>query len=211
MKPKSRVWNYLTKTSHKTVKCSLCADIYKFCNNTTNLRDHLKRKHPIHIKCKSSSENESEQDSMQKRKKSGNSNKLTRFMERNNTYDPDSARNKKLNLKLAFLVASDYEPFSIVKKQGFQEFVQELDPQYVLPSTTHLKEAVFPRLYEILQSKLKSILEEVIYVGITTDTYGHRSMEGFISSTCHFIWNSKLHTTALDTKQIEGAHTAEHQ
>jgi hypothetical protein len=86
----------------------VCANIYKFSNHTTNLRDNLKIKHPTHIMFKSSSESESEQDSMQKRKKSGNSNKLTRFMERYKTYEPHSARNRKLNLKLAVLVAYDY-------------------------------------------------------------------------------------------------------
>lgn len=44
-KSKSRVWDYYKKTNEKFAKCSLCKREFKLSGNTTNLIDHMKRKH----------------------------------------------------------------------------------------------------------------------------------------------------------------------
>lgn len=42
---KSRVWDYYKKTNEKFARCSLCKREFKLSGNTTNLIDHMKRKH----------------------------------------------------------------------------------------------------------------------------------------------------------------------
>jgi hypothetical protein len=42
---KSIVWHYFEK-SNKRIKCNDCLNYFSYSGNTTNLWDHLKRKHP---------------------------------------------------------------------------------------------------------------------------------------------------------------------
>ena len=42
---KSNVWDYFEKLSNSSIKCKECLKQLTFSGNTTNLWDHLKRKH----------------------------------------------------------------------------------------------------------------------------------------------------------------------
>ena len=41
----SLVWQYLNKKTSDIALCLICKNDFKYKNNTSNLRDHLKRKH----------------------------------------------------------------------------------------------------------------------------------------------------------------------
>lgn len=41
----STVWKFFIKDEAHTVRCKLCHIVLKFVGNTTNLSNHLKRKH----------------------------------------------------------------------------------------------------------------------------------------------------------------------
>jgi hypothetical protein len=44
----SDVWKYFTRSlDKKTAKCNLCNTDFTYCGGTTNLRNHLKAKHPV--------------------------------------------------------------------------------------------------------------------------------------------------------------------
>lgn len=45
---KSVVWDYFKKENNTCARCTLCTKILKHGGNTTNLMQHLKRKHPLH-------------------------------------------------------------------------------------------------------------------------------------------------------------------
>lgn len=47
MKGSSLVWEYFDKVSTTIATCKLCQLKHKRCGNTTNLKDHLKRKHLV--------------------------------------------------------------------------------------------------------------------------------------------------------------------
>lgn len=42
---RATIWNYFIKKDNSTSTCRLCLSQVKTCGNTTNLRNHLKRKH----------------------------------------------------------------------------------------------------------------------------------------------------------------------
>nr|XP_022901763.1 zinc finger BED domain-containing protein 1-like [Onthophagus taurus] len=45
-KKRSAVWDYFKKDSVSAVTCEICKKQFKFSGNTSNIRDHLRRKHP---------------------------------------------------------------------------------------------------------------------------------------------------------------------
>lgn len=42
---KSEVWKHFTKENATEVKCRVCGKNLRFCNNTSNMMQHLKLKH----------------------------------------------------------------------------------------------------------------------------------------------------------------------
>lgn len=53
---KSAVWKYFTKHDNISARCKLCTKILKHGGNTTNLMQHLHRKHTLHLHCNNSSQ-----------------------------------------------------------------------------------------------------------------------------------------------------------
>lgn len=45
IKQRSTVWEFCTKKSDNSVVCTICKKEFKYSGNTSNLRDHLHRKH----------------------------------------------------------------------------------------------------------------------------------------------------------------------
>jgi len=124
-------------------------------------------------------------------------------------YNETDARKQKLDKLVAFLVAKDLQPFSVVNDKGFQDLIHTLDPKYKLPCKTTLRNKILPSLITEVNAKLQEILEQIEYVSLTTDLWSSLAGEGYITITCHFILDGDLKTVVLETVQIEGSHTAE--
>lgn len=50
MPPKSKYWEYFEKIDNSQARCRSCSKILKTCGNTTNLRLHIEKMHPILLK-----------------------------------------------------------------------------------------------------------------------------------------------------------------
>ncbi|KYN22008.1 hypothetical protein ALC57_05608 [Trachymyrmex cornetzi] len=85
------------------------------------------------------------------------------------------------------MVATDFQPFTIVNDTGFQEFVNLLDPRYKLPSTYTLSEKLLQEAYLEAYNKLKTDLNKINYVGITCDSWTFIANEPYLIVTCHYI------------------------
>lgn len=48
-KKRSTIWEFCTKKSDNSVVCTICRKEFKYSGNTSNLRDHLRRKHPGYL------------------------------------------------------------------------------------------------------------------------------------------------------------------
>lgn len=108
------------------------------------------------------------------------------------------------------MIASDYQPFTLVKDKGFKAFVHLLDPRYVLPSPDNLKNKLLKEQYLKTFNKLSIILNDIKYVGITTDIWTSAATESYICVTCHFVDKEfNLNRAILSTKQLEQRHTSE--
>ena len=58
---------------------------------------------------------------------------LTAIVEKGRQYDPKSLPAKELDRAVAYYIAKDMQPYSIVKSPGFRALVSKLNPRY----TTH--------------------------------------------------------------------------
>lgn len=153
----------------KHAKCLTCKITYKTSGNTSNLMDHLNRCHPFLIestKCNSS---------------------IIQYFKKGVTYDNNSVRKKELDLALSKMIALDIQPFRIVEDKGFRDFVHCLDPRYDLPSRNTIRNVHLNILYDDVEKKLQTVLNQVESCAITTDCWSSKANESYLTITCHFI------------------------
>lgn len=198
-KKKSLMWRHFKKTEEKgKVICNLCKQEYKFCNNTSNMKDHLHRKHPEVLlqlpNC---------QDTDEVEIKDPQCRNLT------TKYDQNSSRKKMLDNLFVNMIAIDMEPLRLSEREGLKEFVAGLDSRYEMPGRTNVTSKL-TKLYMKKKIQLMKIIEEARYMAITADTWTSNSNKGILGLTCHFIRENKLVSGLLAAKVVEGHHDADH-
>ena len=107
------------------------------------------------------------------------------------------------------MVVSDLQPASIVEDQGFQKFVNVLDPKYKPPSRRTIMNEYLPTLYESKKKSLIDQLAETKWCTLTTDLWTSRTAMGYMTVTCHYItpeW--VLESRVLETCHISESHTS---
>lgn len=125
-------------------------------------------------------------------------------------YDNTSQRKKSLDEALVLMIAQDFQPFTIVRDEGFKRLVHLLDPKYVLPSADTLKNKLLSQMYIKTSEELRKKLEGIKYVSITTDIWTSSSNESYICVSCHFIdLNFTIGRAILATTQMDESHTGE--
>lgn len=119
------------------------------------------------------------------------------------------ARQNTVDEELAKMIASDFQPFSIVEDKGFRSYSHALNPMYVLPSRKTLSQTTIPRLYDRERASLQERVQKVTAVCLTTDCWTSRTTTSFMSVTCHFIENYKMVSCLLDCFEFSDRHTSE--
>lgn len=198
----SKVWELFEKDIDGFAKCTLCHELYKHCNNTSNLSQHLYSKHEgeaVNIL----GPNLKQQQKKNKRSSRQNSEVQVEM------YSKNSTKAIELNQKLIKFIAKDYQSFNIVNSKEFIDFVKTLDPRYKVPSYTQLKDVLIPEVYTNLVDNVKEKLKRCETVALTTDMWSSPASEGLITTTCHFIDETQLQSVVLDTEIVRGNHTAE--
>ncbi|KAE9542433.1 hypothetical protein AGLY_003294 [Aphis glycines] len=234
-KQRSTVWEHFKKNVDKTtVSCQICKKDLKFYGNTTNLKEHLKRKHPtaLIIPASTADDPDSELHSIESinnlsnfQSSSTNSNSQTESSTLNQTLTKRSrqltlygttknneltvAENNEIDKCLVKMITADYQPLSIVENVGFLEFTKKIQPLYTPPSRKLLTTKLLPDQYNVIYLKLKYMLENVNDVSITTDMWTSDSTRSYITVTCHFIFNDCLYSPVLATEEVKESHTGE--
>ncbi|CAG5052904.1 unnamed protein product [Parnassius apollo] len=212
MSSKSRAWDYFKKTNEKFAKCSLCKREFKLSGNTTNLIDHMKRKHNEVWMWSSTVSVTQDVDTTEQNEKMGPSpkkrNTLKNYFDRSSKY-PDGKTKQNLDNKYVRMIAVDMEPLRKGEHEGFRDFVNALDSRYEIPDTTILKKKLLPEYYENVKQKLVIALSKPEHVSVTTDLWTSIANEGILSVTCHFFHNEKLIAPLLEVVKMEGSHNAE--
>lgn len=84
-------------------------------------------------------------------------------------YTITSKQSERIDDALAYFIAVDMQPYSLVEKDGLRHFLQVVQPAYKLPSRKTLTDLKIPLLYSNTITYLKQQLKNVRFISCTTD------------------------------------------
>ena len=186
----SDVWKFFQKAKNDdnvviSINCQLCETEYGTKTSTTTLRRHLESSHSsVYIP-----------NNKQKQRQ----------------ISPYTlAEQKHITVKLAQWITVDLQPFSVVERMEFKQFIYVLDPRYVIPCRQNIKQEIdslFLQRKANIQSDINTFTTKV---ALTTDIWSSSySNIAFLGITMHYINSDwKLKKCLLDFIPIEGSHSA---
>ena len=96
-------------------------------------------------------------------------------------------RAKKANKRLVRMIATDCQPFSIVEDQGFIEFCAGLQPNYLIPSRSYMKNMLHSE-YAEARENVQAKVDAAKYISFTSDIWSDtKSNVTFISLSAHWL------------------------
>ena len=200
---KSPVWEFFKEPESvdkngrskatKVVPCKLCDQVLADGGGTTNLLNHLQSRHPEEYKrCRSP---ESQKSSSKQTSLSGIFKTCT------------AQHAASISDRIADFVAMDLRPLSVVEGQGFKRLLNFVEPNYTVPSRTHIT-TLCRRKYLSAKEQLLATLEAIPYVAVTSDIWTSRVTQAYITLTVHFITDSwKMDSMVLQTQEMPERHT----
>lgn len=103
------------------------------------------------------------------------------------------------------MIVNKYQPLLLVENTGFLELTKKLQPLYKPPSRKTLTTKLIPDEYNKIVATLKSMLENISDLSITTDMWTSDSNRAYITVT--FIFNDHLYSPVIATREMREAHT----
>ena len=150
-KAKSSVWNHFdfskendSPVDKTRVACKLCPveTILKYSSNTTNLTDHLRRKHSKFLKeLSESTSSDAKAATVKQTTHSSKQVLLTLFSAK---LPNSSSREKAISGAILQFTVKDLRPLSVVQNSGFQNLLHVLEPRYTIPSRQHFSDKALP-------------------------------------------------------------------
>ncbi|XP_041706895.2 E3 SUMO-protein ligase ZBED1-like isoform X1 [Coregonus clupeaformis] len=188
--------------------CRICKGQVKYNGNTTNLSNHLLRRHGISHNTDRPGTSCSVPAATAAKGKVNSAEASGLACMFSQRLGQNSARAKNITATIAKFICKDMQPYSVVENPGFREMIQTLEPRYTIPSRPHFSEKVIPALYESTKKDVKLSLSQAERVAITTDGWTSCSNQGYVTITSHHIdpeW--KMKTFVLLTRVLNEAHT----
>ena len=197
-KSRSCVWKYFRRHQNKA-DCLLCNKPLAYNGGTTsNLIAHLERKHPSSIKA----EVEGSRDA-------------TRQLSIRDYGKVQPRGSKACSIDVQREITRilsrwpwlDMRPIAIVRDRGLKELLNFLEPNYQVPSTTHVS-TLIRKTFEDGKAALTARLSGASSVALTTDIWTSKATQAFATTTAHFLdadWN--LVSCVLETIHFPGSHT----
>nr|XP_055050617.1 E3 SUMO-protein ligase ZBED1-like isoform X2 [Misgurnus anguillicaudatus] len=104
-------------------------------------------------------------------------------------------------------VVKGLHPFATVESPSFREMTKALNPKYNPPSRDTLSNHLIPAWYNIEKEKIKSDLEKVSKIAVTSDCWTSICQDHYITVTSHYITEGKMNQKVLKTKAVYKAQT----
>lgn len=227
---RSRIWTHFNATTSSRAECRLCKISISYrAGSTNNLHRHMRtahasvllkevrqeREHAVNEGACTSAGTASSAATMSASSPtpqpgshppaSTTQSSMRQFLQKSLT----PARQNAIDEELAKMVASDFQPFSIVEDAGFRSYSHALNPMYALPSRKTLSQKIIPGLYDTARASLEERVKKASAVCLTTDCWTSRTTTSYMSVTCHFVENYKMVSCLLDCFEFSDRHTSE--
>ncbi|XP_065667566.1 zinc finger BED domain-containing protein 4-like [Hydra vulgaris] len=96
----------------------------------------------------------------------------------------------KIHNRIGEMMALDIQSYTIVEDLGFRKLIEEICPNYQIPSRSYFSENIVPQTYGNLFNSIKSNISSVSYISLTTDIWTSNSLNvTFISMIAHWLNN----------------------
>ena len=198
---RSHVWKYF-KRKKNYAKCLLCSAEYKYNGGTTsNLIAHLERKHPASVTKPATRSKQEEGSQAQQSMRS--------FVQA----QPCSSKPCSVNTQreitriLSRWPWLDMRPIAIVRDRGLKELLAFIEPNYQLPSTTHVSTLIRKQFHDG-KAALSEQLVQAKSIALTTDIWTSKATQAFATTTGHVLNNDwELVSCVLETIHFPGSHT----
>lgn len=209
----SIIWNWFgfthEDTEQKDIRCKICKESVKASDgNTTNLFNHLKRRHPkqyaesLAAKAKKATATPPAAAPKQQ--------SLTDAFSKLSPYDRGSKRWNNVTEAITFHLAKDLRPLQTVEGIGFNKMIKVLDPRYELPSRKFFSQSAIPRMYVECREKIAKNIKHLQFFATTSDLWSSRTSEPYLSLTIHYINDQwELCNATLQTTYFPEDHTGE--
>lgn len=225
MAPKtSEVWKYYDIISKDCAQCKICKTTFsRKGRGTSNLRIHLKSKHPEEHKVLQ--EREREKCSQPQQQATSSSSLVTEAKTKQQTivscfekkvkWNKNDDRTKSMDRRIAEMIVLDDLPFSHVEDCGFQRVMEQASPQYELKQRRFYRDIICEEIYPAVEGKILSIistLTESSKVSFTTDAWSdNTSGVSLLSLTCHAVdGNFQRQHFVLCAEPLSERHTGEY-
>ena len=210
------IWNYFKKSDGgNRTSCNKCCTQIKCPNSgTTNMIQHLQRKHSGLHKLYSEEKEKFDQQKQKTRKRKPhmilNHPKITNFAHAP-VFAANDRRQTTVTRAIAEMLAIDMEPFSKVENRGFRNLLIKFEPRYKILSRTTFSRSIIPEMLEREQNRVKEeINSKFTSLALTADIWSSKKQDSYIDITCHFIdENFKNINYLLDKQYFPERHTSD--
>ena len=194
----SFVWKYFKRCADDNkVKCSLCGNELSWTGGTSNMRNHIRLKHPV-------------EDQTSLNSPTNLSNKqpsMTSFI--NTSTKLSAPQSEQITIAIADMIVTDYMPLSVVEGDGFLKLLNIVAPNYKVPCRNTLRARVIKR-YDDEKECLIQQISNVSSASITTDTWTSNTTDSYITVTEHHITDDwEMKSNVLMTRAMPERHTGE--
>lgn len=119
-------------------------------------------------------------------------------------------KQEKINKLILNVIIKDLQPFLIIEDDGFKSLINELEPAYTMPSRKTFTQSLLPQTYNLVEEKLKLLLQNTKFISLTTDAWTSYTNDSYIATTGHFIDEKTwyLHSILFECVKYEESHTS---
>ena len=170
----------------------------KFFNSTSNLSKHLRTSHSDVWKDAGPDK--------------ASTKPITSWViSKGNTHSCSSSKAKAITELIVDWLSTSGRPLSIVNDPGFKGILGFLEPDYQVPSRTHVASLIKKR-HQNGKQELGGLLRAAPAVALTTDAWTSRATQSYATYTAHFISETwKLESYVLRTSLFPGSpHGCQH-
>lgn len=126
------------------------------------------------------------------------------------SYSDGGLKNIKITNSILYMICRDYQPFSIVDDEGFQNLLKLLTGGlYKIPSRTTIK-SLLDKKYDTVSNIFRRKIKDLSYT-LTTDIWTETlQTRSFLGITLHYIENCHLDSASLGVVDLSERHTSQY-